>query len=439
MCKLVAYRAGSFALRVLAILIVVTSAVVQAQPTRSHHFAFDPATADRMLVLESFSGLLWETDDGALTWQRVDHPGGVAMIAYAPTDPSVIYASAGFRRAWKSEDGGASWALFPTELFDSSSLWGLAVSPADPDIVTVGSLGSFGGPGGMCHTTDGGVSWSNRTAGLPNSSSYWSHDIVFSESHPEVMFARGHAQGHLLWSSDSGYTWHIIDEINSGLAPLHVSHGNPDLLYFFRGGTQRGVYRGPVSTREWERIDLGPFSEQGVRSVATDPKNPGRIAVALTSDIVLSDDDGVSWTTISSHEALQSYETLQIDFDPHHSNRLWVGGNHGLFALDLGNVNTDSGPGENLDTRLEALYPNPSRDGVTIPFELGEAAAVSIAVYDVLGRRMAHLVDGPYSSGRHEQAFSSSALAAGVYLIRMVTTTEDGHPHISTQRLTVTR
>jgi hypothetical protein len=44
---------------------------------------------------------------------------------------------------------------------------------------------------------------------------------------------------------------------------------------------------------------------------------------------------------------------------------------------------------------------------------------VRLAVYDVLGREVAVLVDGVQSPGRHEVVFDARNLASGVYVYRM--------------------
>ena len=46
-------------------------------------------------------------------------------------------------------------------------------------------------------------------------------------------------------------------------------------------------------------------------------------------------------------------------------------------------------------------------------------ARVEISVYDVLGRRVAVLTDGPKPAGQHEVRWSTGGLATGVYFVRM--------------------
>ena len=64
-------------------------------------------------------------------------------------------------------------------------------------------------------------------------------------------------------------------------------------------------------------------------------------------------------------------------------------------------------------------YPNPFNPSTTIRFTLAEAGAVRLEVFDVLGRRVALLVDASLEAGVHEAVFEAGALPSGVYLYRM--------------------
>jgi hypothetical protein len=69
--------------------------------------------------------------------------------------------------------------------------------------------------------------------------------------------------------------------------------------------------------------------------------------------------------------------------------------------------------------RLQSAYPNPARSTTTIPYEIDRSSAVRLAVYDVLGRTVAVLVDGSVAAGVHEATLDASALAPGVYFVRL--------------------
>lgn len=64
-------------------------------------------------------------------------------------------------------------------------------------------------------------------------------------------------------------------------------------------------------------------------------------------------------------------------------------------------------------------YPNPFNGMTTIPFELDQAGPVKLEVFDLLGRRIATLVDSSQPAGRHEVQLEAHRFASGMYLYRM--------------------
>ena len=80
-------------------------------------------------------------------------------------------------------------------------------------------------------------------------------------------------------------------------------------------------------------------------------------------------------------------------------------------------VDTEDGAETEGASRLE-VYPNPASGEATVALTLEVASEVRVVVYDVLGRRVALLHDGPLGAGEHALAFESARLPAGVYLVR---------------------
>lgn len=85
-------------------------------------------------------------------------------------------------------------------------------------------------------------------------------------------------------------------------------------------------------------------------------------------------------------------------------------------------------------TRLAKSYPNPATTTATVEYALAEAANVTVRLYDVLGRRIATLVDGAKRAGVHQTRVDASTLDSGVYFLRLRT-----GDTMHTQRLTVVR
>ncbi len=75
--------------------------------------------------------------------------------------------------------------------------------------------------------------------------------------------------------------------------------------------------------------------------------------------------------------------------------------------------------------RLGNSYPNPFNPAVVIPLDLAtDAAQVSLRVYDVLGRRVRRLWEGPLGAGGHRFVWdgrdeAGKAVAAGVYVYQV--------------------
>jgi hypothetical protein len=68
---------------------------------------------------------------------------------------------------------------------------------------------------------------------------------------------------------------------------------------------------------------------------------------------------------------------------------------------------------------LENGYPNPFNPSTVLGFQLPAAGHVTLAVYDLLGRRVSVLIDQEMSAGAHRTSWDASAFTSGVYLARL--------------------
>jgi hypothetical protein len=64
-------------------------------------------------------------------------------------------------------------------------------------------------------------------------------------------------------------------------------------------------------------------------------------------------------------------------------------------------------------------YPNPFNPSTTIIYEIPERHLVSIAVYDLLGREVAVLINEEKSAGEYEVEFNGSELSSGIYFYQL--------------------
>ncbi|MEZ4700026.1 MAG: T9SS type A sorting domain-containing protein [Rhodothermales bacterium] len=87
--------------------------------------------------------------------------------------------------------------------------------------------------------------------------------------------------------------------------------------------------------------------------------------------------------------------------------------------------------------QLSQNYPNPFASTTRIVYDLVTESRVSLALYDLSGRRLAVLVDqSTQNEGRHEVAFDAGRLASGTYLYQIVVTPLSGAGSGATQAQT---
>ena len=81
-------------------------------------------------------------------------------------------------------------------------------------------------------------------------------------------------------------------------------------------------------------------------------------------------------------------------------------------------VNVDGGM---LPARfaMEQNHPNPFNPSTTIRYTIPQEGNAALVVYDLLGREVARLADGPHTAGTYAATFDASRLASGVYLARL--------------------
>jgi hypothetical protein len=96
-----------------------------------------------------------------------------------------------------------------------------------------------------------------------------------------------------------------------------------------------------------------------------------------------------------------------------------------FLVLTPGDFTAALGPSKPaVSFRLHTPYPNPTREGMSIAFDLPEPDHAKLAIYDVAGRLVRTLGDEIYPAGRTEVSWdganrSGEKVAAGVYFVRI--------------------
>ena len=86
-------------------------------------------------------------------------------------------------------------------------------------------------------------------------------------------------------------------------------------------------------------------------------------------------------------------------------------------ALTLTSIDEDPHPERSEGSVLLANYPNPFNPTTEIRWTMDVGRQTKLAVYDILGREVALLANGPYSAGTHSVTFDASGLSSGMYIV----------------------
>ncbi len=374
-----------------------------------------PVAADADALLVASSGRLMRSVDGAASWTTV-LTGATGPYAVAP-GRIVAGTAAGLRR---SLDGGATWTATANPSLPPTATTTRPNALLDQGGALVAlygytRIGKHGvileRYGAAFRSLDGGASWTAVSAGLP-ASSLGAFPVTVGVSFPGSIVAV--TAGGCVRLTDGAASWQPAACPPDGVREVIVS-GTTRLV---RTGT--GVAVSSDGGATWVPrvaglpVPADPFRFwSGARLVAT---AAGPLLIADPGGGVRAYRlDGDAWTALGTTFPAG---VAWGGFIETPGGTLY-GGSLGRGLWRATGAVVSEGAAE-AALRLDAPHPNPARGAVRLRFALPAASSATLAVYDVLGRRVAVLAQGALGAGGHEALWETGA-AAGLYVVRLTT------------------
>ncbi len=205
---------------------------------------------------------LYKSTDGGETWNNIleisEHTG-INEVHMDPRNPDILYATSFQRRRhvftylgggpesaiYKSTDGGENWDKIHTGI-PSGDLGriGLAISPANPDIIYA-IIEAQGDKSGVYRSNNQGASWEKRGS-YATSGNYY-QEIVADPKNPDKLFAMDtwmHA------SVDGGKSFYRVGE-DTKHVDNHCIWINPENTDHWLVGCDGGIYETWDAAKTW--------------------------------------------------------------------------------------------------------------------------------------------------------------------------------------------
>lgn len=282
-----------------------------------YHVELSPTYSQDKTLFITVRGNLLKSTDGGDTWQRawkgLNNRANLFAVSISPENPKILFVSSLGNGIYKSQDQGVSWTQVNQGL-DSLSIDLLSVSPQSPDTVL-----AAGEEKGLYKTQDGGENWYSVIQGDGKVTA-----LGFSQAQTNQVFA-GDNQGIVYVSQDEGETWKQAFTLpdSGAITALAFSPSFATDNTFWIGTEKEGIFKTEDSGVSFSKVnqDLSDQSIRDITIVSNGAKDITLWAATWDDGVFYSNDGGTLWRK-SSQGLTKSPQADEPQFNKPHFNDL---------------------------------------------------------------------------------------------------------------------
>ncbi len=241
--------------------------------------------------------------------------GRVNIIAFHPTNASVIYIGMPAGGVWKTTDGGTTWTPM-ADMLASIGISGIAVDHTTPNtvyILTGDGDGSQTFSTGVLKSTDGGVTWASTGLSWGVSSMNKGYKLLMHPTNSSIMFAA--TTMGILKTTDGWVTWSNVQ--GGSFRDIEFKPGTPATMY---ASTVNTFYRSTNTGTSWAPAGTGLPTGEDRSELGVSPANTnivyylsGPAGTNSYKGLYRSTDSGLTFSTMSTTPNILGYSNTGMD------------------------------------------------------------------------------------------------------------------------------
>lgn len=368
-------------------------------------------------------GYLMGTTNGGTTWQLLWDSLGLSLRDVGFTDALNGWAGTleegGSPQEsgilYHTSDGGANWDSVPN--LPGPRPAGICGMQVVNDS-TVYAVGRYFGPAGFYKTTNNGQTWSytncSNVAGGLVDLHFFNPDTGYAIGTSSPNYLSGN--GRIIYTTDAGNTWSIVhtsahtNEICWKISFPSRQVGYVSLQAFANSGWQyflKTIDGGAT----WSDLNIstagGPSGSYNIQGIGFINEQVGWVGGGGSN--YHTTDGGVTWTVQSWGETLNRFRFL--------NDSVAYAAGKKVYRMSRLAVGLDDALPNGFD--LLQNHPNPFSDFTVIEYNLPVAHEVQISLFDLMGKKVADLVNEHAAAGNHRLIWSVNGIADGIYFYTM--------------------